>query len=233
LSGPIYLMRHGETVWNRERRFQGRLDSPLTELGLAQARRMGETLAPLVADRDVLEIVASPLGRARATATAVADVLGIAPGRIASDARLTEIDVGIWSGLTFSAIAERWPGSITEANRRDWFFRSPDGETYEAIAARVRSFLDDAVAPRPPERFRLRRIRSNLKKESSFIEMESQRDSISSDTALVVVAHGVTSRLLRGLYLGLPRSDLLRLELSQDAIFKLADGRVERIATRS
>jgi broad specificity phosphatase PhoE len=199
LSGPIYLMRHGETVWNRERRFQGRLDSPLTELGIAQARRMGEALAPLVPGRGVVEIVASPLGRARATAAAVADVLGIAPGRIANDARLTEIDVGIWSGLTFTAIAEGWPGSITEANRRDWFFRSPDGETYEAIAARVRSFLDDAIAPRP----------------------------------MIVVAHGITSRLLRGLYLGLSRSELLRLELSQDAIFKLADGKVERIATRS
>jgi broad specificity phosphatase PhoE len=194
LAASIYLMRHGETVWNRERRFQGRLDSPLTERGLAQARRMGETLALLVADRDSLEIVASPLGRARATATAVAEILGIAPERIASDARLSEVDVGIWSGLAFTEIAERWPGAITEANRRDWFFRSPDGETYDALADRVRSFLDDAAARH-----------------------------------LVVVAHGVTSRLLRGLYLGLPRSELLRLELSQEAIFKLAEGRVERL----
>jgi broad specificity phosphatase PhoE len=195
LSGPIYLMRHGETLWNRERRFQGRLDSPLTERGLAQARRMGETLLPLLADREAIDIVASPLGRARATAAEVADLLGTSPDRIASDARLTEIDVGIWSGLTFTEIAERWPGSITKANRRDWFFRSPGGETYDAIAARVRSFLDDAAARK----------------------------------TLIVVAHGITSRLLRGLYLGLSRSDLLRLELSQDAIFKLADGAIERL----
>jgi probable phosphoglycerate mutase len=195
LSGPIYLMRHGETLWNRERRFQGRLDSPLTERGVAQARRMGETLLSRLADRQSIDIVASPLGRARATAAEVADLLGIPPDRVASDARLTEIDVGIWSGLTFTEIAERWPGSITEANRRDWFFRSPDGETYDAIAARVRSFLDDAATRK----------------------------------TLIVVAHGITSRLLRGLYLGLSRSELLRLELSQDAIFKLANGAVERL----
>jgi broad specificity phosphatase PhoE len=188
-------MRHGETVWNRERRFQGRLDSPLTERGLAQARRMGETLAGRVADREQLAIVASPLGRARETAAAVCRVLEASPDRIETDARLTEIDVGIWSGLTYAEIAERWPDAITPARRRDWFFRSPDGETYDEIAARVRSWLDDAAAR----------------------------------STLIVVAHGITSRLLRGLYLGLPRSELLRLELSQDAIFKLADGTVERL----
>jgi broad specificity phosphatase PhoE len=194
LSPPLYLMRHGETVWNRERRFQGRLDSALTEHGVAQARRMGETLAPLVADHGAVEIVASPLGRARATAATVAEALGVPPEHIGSDARLTEVDVGIWSGLTFTEIAERWPGSIAAANRRDWFFRSPDGETYDSIADRVRGFLDD-----------------------------------SAGRHLIVVAHGITSRLIRGLYLGLPRAELLRLELSQDAIFRLADGRVERL----
>jgi broad specificity phosphatase PhoE len=195
LSATIYLMRHGETVWNRARRFQGRLDSPLTEHGLAQARRMGEMLASVVADCDSAAIVVSPLGRARATAAAVGTILGSPPERLETDARLTEIDVGIWSGLTYGEIAARWPDAITPASRRDWFFRSPDGETYDEIAARVRSFLDDAAARR----------------------------------TLIVVAHGITSRLLRGLYLGLSRSDLLRLELSQDAIFKLADGTVERL----
>jgi broad specificity phosphatase PhoE len=194
LSATIYLMRHGETVWNRERRFQGRLDSPLTERGQAQARRMGEMLEALV-DRESIAIVASPLGRARATAATVATVLGSPPERIETDARLNEIDVGIWSGLTYGEIASRWPDAITPASRRDWFFRSPDGETYDEIATRVRSFLDGAAARR----------------------------------TLIVVAHGITSRLLRGLYLGLSRSDLLRLELSQEAIFKLAEGRVERL----
>jgi broad specificity phosphatase PhoE len=196
LPGAIYLMRHGETAWNRERRFQGRLDSPLTERGIAQARRMGETLARVVADRGAVTIVASPLGRARATAATLCPALGASPERIETDARLTEIDVGVWAGLTYAEIAARWPDSITPASRRDWFFRSPDGETYDAIAARARSFLDDAA------------LRGTL----------------------VVVAHGITSRLLRGLYLGLSRSELLRLELSQDAVFRLADGTVERIA---
>jgi probable phosphoglycerate mutase len=63
-GGGILLVRHGETEWNRERRIQGRLDSPLTERGVAQARAMGRLVASLP-DATSARIVASPLGRAQ------------------------------------------------------------------------------------------------------------------------------------------------------------------------
>src|SRR5579875_3120410 len=75
----LYLMRHGETVWNCERRFQGRRDSPLTAKGRLQAQRMGEVLRRLGAGAAGWAIVASPLGRALETARIVAETLGRSP----------------------------------------------------------------------------------------------------------------------------------------------------------
>ena len=192
----IYLARHGETVWNRDGRFQGRLDSPLTPLGLDQARRMGATLAHHLRDRTGWIVVASPLERARQTARIICQVLGFDPARIASDARLSEVDVGDWAGLTHEEIEVASPGALDGSSRHDWVFRAPNGETYEAMEGRVRAFLAE-MAPRG---------------------------------RLIVVAHGVTGRLLRGLYLGLPIAAGLALEVPQDALFRLSDGAVERIA---
>ena len=70
---PFYFLRHGETYWNREGRTQGQLDSKLNETGIAQAALAAEALK----DEPIERIVASPLSRARDTAQAVADVLGL------------------------------------------------------------------------------------------------------------------------------------------------------------
>ncbi len=145
MQQTIYLTRHGETAWNRSQRFQGRLDSPLTPLGLDQARRVGTTLARHIGDRAGWTIVASLLGRARHTAAIVCRVLGIDPARIETDARLSEIDVGEWAGLTEEAIEAASPGALDGTGRHDWIFRSPGGESYDDVAGRVRAWLDDAV----------------------------------------------------------------------------------------
>jgi broad specificity phosphatase PhoE len=193
----IYLARHGETVWNRDGRFQGRLDSPLTARGLDQARRMGETLARHIdrGERAGWAIVASPLGRAQHTARIIAGVLGIETARIESDERLAEIDIGSWAGLDMEEIEACSPGALDGSNRHDWHFRAPDGESHAAMAGRIAAFLAAA----------------------------------SDRTQLILVAHGVTGRVLRGLYLGLPRMAALQLEAPQDAIFRLGDSAVERI----
>ena len=73
----IYLVRHGETEWNRIGRMQGHLDAPLTMRGEAQARAVGETLCELGVDG--FHMVASPLGRTRATAAIIAQALGRDP----------------------------------------------------------------------------------------------------------------------------------------------------------
>ena len=120
----IYLIRHGETEWNRAGRMQGQLDSPLTERGQTQARAVGETLAELTGGGDGLAMVASPLGRTMATATLIAEALGAKD--IAADERLMEMSWGDWDGLTHPEIEARSPGELArrKAGRTDHLRRA-------------------------------------------------------------------------------------------------------------
>jgi probable phosphoglycerate mutase len=136
-SAEIYLLRHGETEWNAVSRFQGGLDSALTERGVAQAELCGRTLAATVGKVDAM--LASPLGRARQTA-AIIRAFGAYPD-IRSDSRLAEVSLGSWDGLTRVDIDAGWPGLLAGSTRYDWYFRSPDGERHEAAVARVRDWL--------------------------------------------------------------------------------------------
>jgi broad specificity phosphatase PhoE len=141
----IYLIRHGQTEFNREDRVQGRVDSPLTALGIGQAKAMGAQLAAIIRDAPgewVLET--SPLGRTRRTAAIIAEAAGLAEPRI--DERLIEVGYGIFEGLTRDEVDERWPEYI---GMNGIFGRAPQGETFEALAARVGDWMAEAQA-RPP-----------------------------------------------------------------------------------
>ena len=132
----IYLVRHGETEFNRERRAQGLLDSPLTDLGIEQARRMAELLADLVAiDPGPWRIVASPLGRTRQTAAIIAERLGLP---IAYDDRLREHSMGEFDGMLVSEILPRLPPDVPRHERHH---HAPGAESYEEISARIASFM--------------------------------------------------------------------------------------------
>jgi probable phosphoglycerate mutase len=118
----ILLVRHGQSTWNAEGRWQGRADPPLSTLGVAQSRQAGRALGPV----DVL--VSSPLQRARRTAELIGEELGIGPVEVETD--LIERAVGPWTGLRFDEIESTWPGAI---ERREW----PDGfEEDDALVAR-------------------------------------------------------------------------------------------------
>jgi len=144
MSGSILLVRHGETEWNLQRRVQGRFDSPLTERGVAQAHAIGELVRRLP-DAAVARIVASPLGRARRTAEIIAGHLG---ARLIIDDRLREISVGSWDGLTYRDIEMCSPGVFDGDGRHEWYFRAPDGDTYEAFTARIAEWLAEAAGAR-------------------------------------------------------------------------------------
>src|SRR5436305_14214838 len=101
----VYFVRHGETDWNRERRLQGRHDSPLNALGRVQASHGGELLRDLL-DRDGrpaggYDYVSSPLGRARETMELMRAAMGLDPTAYRTDARLMEMSFGRWEGFTF------------------------------------------------------------------------------------------------------------------------------------
>jgi broad specificity phosphatase PhoE len=128
----ILLVRHGETDWNRARRWQGHTDTPLNDAGRAQARELAARLDPPDA------IVASDLTRARETAEILAGRFDIA---VELDPRLREVDVGEWSGLTMAEVEERYPEGLQRrlAGGTGW----ERGETYEQMGVRVLAALHD------------------------------------------------------------------------------------------
>jgi glucosyl-3-phosphoglycerate phosphatase len=117
------LWRHGQTVWNAERRFQGQTDIPLDETGVAQAERAARLLAAL---RPEL-IVSSDLSRAASTAAPLAQLTGL---EVTLDKDLRERHGGGWEGLNDAEIRARYP-----AEHASW--SPPDGEPSAAVADRV------------------------------------------------------------------------------------------------
>ena len=126
MATTIVLVRHGETDWNRDRRFQGHADQPLNEAGRSQARELAEQLRV----EPVTALYTSPLQRASETAAILGATFGLEPRAL--DA-LLEIDVGAWEGLTIDEVRARYPEQAGEDWRSGW----GDGETYEELSQRV------------------------------------------------------------------------------------------------
>jgi probable phosphoglycerate mutase len=137
----IVLVRHGETDWNREHRFQGHADPPLNAAGRAQSLALADELR----GERLAAAYTSPLRRAHETAAILATELGLEP--VADDA-LKEVDVGSWSGLTRDEVAARFPEGY--ARWLEYGHGWEDGETYEDLGARVVSGLV-AIAARHPD----------------------------------------------------------------------------------
>jgi probable phosphoglycerate mutase len=130
----VFLARHGETEWNRQRRRQGQLDSPLTPEGLAEARRLGIVVTDLPVDG----VFSSPLGRAATTAALGAEKLGMSV-TIVED--LAEIHHGEMAGLTRSEIDQRFPGEIRRRADNKYEWRFPGGESYADADRRASAAL--------------------------------------------------------------------------------------------
>ncbi|NEG58753.1 2,3-diphosphoglycerate-dependent phosphoglycerate mutase GpmB [Pantoea agglomerans] len=131
----VYLVRHGETVWNAERRIQGQSDSPLTEKGEQQARQVGERVKHL----GITHIIASDLGRTRRTAEIIADACGCS---VTLDPRLRELNMGVLEkrpldGLT--AEEEQWRATLVNGTEGG---RIPEGESMTEMATRMHAALN-------------------------------------------------------------------------------------------
>lgn len=136
----LYLIRHGETEWNRDGRWQGHADVPLTEQGRAQASQLARRMAAEALPLD--RIYASDLTRAFDTAQQIAAAFDLPVHPLPE---LREIDVGSWSGLTRKQIVAQYPGALTTV------FHPPDGETREAFIERVGRALVALAAQHPGE----------------------------------------------------------------------------------
>jgi broad specificity phosphatase PhoE len=141
----IVLVRHAATAWSGTR-YCGRSDPPLSDAGRADAARLGAELAPSIAADSL--VIASSSVRALATAQAIASAARI--GRVDTDDRWCEADVGVAEGRTFDELTERAPALAAAlaggAFEIDW----PGGETHRALADRVAAAWDELVTRRRP-----------------------------------------------------------------------------------
>jgi probable phosphoglycerate mutase len=139
----LLLVRHGETDWNREGRFQGHADPPLNDLGRDQARELAATLG----GEEVSAVYASPLKRAFETAELIAAARGLTAVPVEG---LREVDVGSWQALTRAEAEARFPQQF-----RRWLEYGQgwdDGETYDEMGERVIAALRALAARHEDER---------------------------------------------------------------------------------
>ncbi|WP_375273142.1 histidine phosphatase family protein [Sphingomonas sp.] len=168
-QGRDFVARHGETVFNAARRLQGdHPHTPLTRAGFAQADEMGRALRDLLGPAPRLTLWASPAGRALQTLAIIAEHLELDWHQARTDERLVEIDMGSWGGRYYADVVAE-VGPVIDAN--GLLRCAPDGERYEAIAARVGGWLADTA--------------------------DDAGDRL-------VIMHGISSRVLRGVATGAP-----------------------------
>jgi probable phosphoglycerate mutase len=199
MAGRFFIARHGETVFNAAARMQGDvLHTPLTRAGFVQADEMGALLRSLLGRKPKLALWASPSGRALQTLAVIAEHLELDWHQARTDARLREIDIGLWGERHYADVTAE-VGPVMDPATGLFSRRPPGGEWYDEIALRLRAWLDDIAG-----------------------EMEDR----------LIVMHGMSSRVLRGLLTGAadrpgcgaPVAEGLR----QGAMVEISDG-VERV----
>jgi len=140
----LIVIRHGQTPWNAQHRYQGQSDTPLSALGRAQAEAVGERLAGEHLDA----IYASDLQRARDTAMAIASRHGLT---VHADPRLREMAFGEWEGMTFAEMEAADPERLAAWLDESTGVTPPAGESREALAARVAEALAEIRARHPEQ----------------------------------------------------------------------------------
>jgi broad specificity phosphatase PhoE len=138
LTARIWLIRHGESVWNAGGRWQGQADPGLSELGLAQAERVGQRLAAL----KPAHLYTSDLRRCRETAAPLARALG---REAIPRADLREIDIGTWSGLTRAEIEQAHPHEWARWQAGEDFKRG-GGESFADLTVRALTAVGELLA---------------------------------------------------------------------------------------
>lgn len=191
----LFIARHGETVFNAVARMQGQgeIHTPLTWEGCIQASRMGKALAEYLGTDDRPLLWSSTAGRALQTLALIAEQLGADWHQARRDDRLLEIDVGTWSGRTYSDISAEI-GPIVNLEHKLFSVKPDRGEWYDDLASRLTAWL---------------------------AELDYGSD-------MLIICHGMTARVLRGLLMGLPElpgfDAPIAASLAQGSMVMIRDG---------
>jgi broad specificity phosphatase PhoE len=189
----LYLIRHGETDWNRESRYQGQRDIPLNDTGRMQARRHGDVLKSLLPSISEFDFVSSQLGRAVETMLLIRSVLDVDAEEFRRVPDIAELSYGHWEGELAAELAAKDPDGVAAKAADPYRWRPRGGESYQDLENRVSKWLQ----------------------------------SLTTDT--VAVSHGGVSRVARGALLDIDRRLVPFLEVPQDRILQLKDGKMRWI----
>lgn len=140
----VILIRHGETDWNAQQIFRGRVDIPLNESGLAQARAVRESLK----DREIDRIYSSPLSRAFETARILGENRNL---KIETEEAFIDIDFGRWQGLSHKKVREVHKDLYEMWLSNPQTVTFPEGESLEAVRTRSEKALEELVKNHPGE----------------------------------------------------------------------------------
>ncbi|WP_346355479.1 histidine phosphatase family protein [Azotosporobacter soli] len=143
-STKVILVRHGQTDWNRTKRYQGHSDIPLNETGQMQAKQVGKRLASL----PLRAVYSSDLTRAVQTAAAIALPHGLT---VMTCAAFRELNFGLWEGLTYEEIMAGWPAWLTAMYARPSIGYAPQGESFPLVQLRALKGLNACIAAHPGE----------------------------------------------------------------------------------
>jgi broad specificity phosphatase PhoE len=135
----VIFVRHGETAWNLEQRYQGQEDSPLSAQGLLQAQRVGEFLSK----RRIDAVFSSDLGRAVRTARCIAEYHNLVP---ILEERLREMSFGVWEGLTRAEVREQYPKLFQARMTDSTAHPIPQGEEPAQVVQRFLECLEERIA---------------------------------------------------------------------------------------
>ena len=138
----LYLIRHGQTDWNRDARYQGQRDIPLNETGRDQGRRQGDILKRRMPGIAAADFVSSPLGRAIETMQLVRAALGLDGNGYRIDATIRELSYGHWEGELASDLSEKDPEGVTAKSSDPFGWQPIGGESYADLQRRIAVWLE-------------------------------------------------------------------------------------------
>lgn len=189
----LLIIRHGETEWNVEDRFQGHGDSPLTDAGRAQARALARWMKDIPFDT----LVSSDLGRARETASIIAGQTG---HTVRTDARLRERNFGDLEGLTFRTIRARHTPVLAKLDSNDPDYIIPNGESLRQHYQRNAAFIDEFIESNPGASVAMvvhGGVLDSLFRLVANLPLDSPRCFVTTNASLSIVHYGMFYGTLR------------------------------------
>ncbi len=183
----LLIIRHGETVWNAQQRFQGHEDSPLSETGRRQVTALGKRMKNMKFD----SMISSDLGRTRETAAIISDFTGHS---VELDSRLRERNYGVLEGLTVEEIMQEHADVLDQLKKDDPDYLPPKGESHRQHYQRNIAFFEEVLEKRCGTTIAVVAhggVLDSIFRYISGLSLAHPRCFIAANASLTIVSHGI------------------------------------------